>query len=175
VRCRPHYFDAGFDKSSPGTRREAVAVWPTRVPSAAALISFDLFVPAKSSRSGDILRPITRLLPAKNSRKHFLWISDAEVPRFTSGRVLPRPAGRRSRRSRGLSKDCFCDYRPVITSGFRDLRGRHHDHHRVHHRHRVRPGRRRHPRGHRVRRHNRHRRRRVHRRHHRVRPAVSLR
>ena len=65
----------------------------TQVPSAAALISLDLFVPTKPSRSGDILRVITRILPAKNSRKHFLWILGAEVPRFTFGRVLQRPAG----------------------------------------------------------------------------------
>ncbi len=90
---RSHYLDASFDKSSPGTGREAGASEPTRVPSAAALRSFDLFVPAKSSRSGDILSAITRLLPAKNSRRHFLWISDAELPRFTSGRVLQRPPG----------------------------------------------------------------------------------
>jgi hypothetical protein len=90
-RCRCTYFDARFDKSSPGIGREAEASRPTQVPSAAALISFDLDVPAKSSRSGDILRPITRTLPAKNSRKRFLWISGAEVRRFTFGRVLQRP------------------------------------------------------------------------------------
>jgi hypothetical protein len=64
------YLDAKNDKSSPGTGEgRAAAIPPTRIPSAAALISFDPFVPAKSSRSGDILRAITKFLPAKNSRK----------------------------------------------------------------------------------------------------------
>ncbi len=65
----PNTFDAKTDKSSPGTGREAAASVPMEVPSAAGLISFDLFVPAKSSRSGCILRVITRALPAKNFRK----------------------------------------------------------------------------------------------------------
>src|SRR5262249_25855181 len=75
--------------------RGAAAISPTQVPSAAPLISFDRDVPAKSSRSGDILSVITRILPAKNSRKLFLWKLDAEVPRFTFGRILQRPAGNR--------------------------------------------------------------------------------
>jgi hypothetical protein len=65
------YFDSKDDKSSPEQGREAAAKSPTRVPSAASLISFDRDVPAKSSRSGDILSVITRILPAKNSRNRF--------------------------------------------------------------------------------------------------------
>jgi len=81
------YFDAEVDKSPLGTGREATAQVPTQVPSAAALISFDLDVPAKSSRSGCILRVITRILPAKNIRKSCLWNLDAKLPRFTFGKV----------------------------------------------------------------------------------------
>jgi hypothetical protein len=90
--------------------REAVASVPTRVPPAAALISFDPFVPAKSSRSGDILRVITRILPAKNSRICFLWISDAEVPRFTFWGVLQRPPGSRVAPIERVFDRLFDDY-----------------------------------------------------------------
>ncbi len=159
--------------------REAAAISPTRVPSAGALISFDPDVPAKSSRSGDILRVITRTLPAKNSRKRFLWKRflwklDAEIPRFAFGRVLQRPAGSRSRRSRGLSRGCSCDYRS-ITSDCRDHHGRRdrHDLHRVRHRRHVRRARRHRHHDRRVRRHNRHRRRVHHHRPHHVRLAAS--
>src|SRR6202012_4657154 len=103
--------------------RVAAATPPTSIPSAAALISFDLVVPVKSSRSGDILSVITRILPAKNSRNRCLWISNDFGRRATAFYFWEGTSATRWDEGRS-DREGYRGTALTVTSGFRGRRGR---------------------------------------------------